>query len=52
MELSHSGQNIFYLPPNGESDTTYIQTKEKLVHINVDKTKLSAAQCHNEGKHA
>ena len=50
VELSHSGQNLFYMPSDGSTTTTYTQTKKKLVHINVDKTKLTTATCSNGNK--
>ena len=50
VEVTHSGQNLFYLPPDGKTTASYVQTKSKLVHINVDKTKLSSNECNNKGK--
>ena len=50
IEFSHSGQNIFYMPPYGSSNITYVQTKEKLVTINYDKAHISNTECYRGGK--
>ena len=50
IEFSHSGQNIFYMPPYGSANITYVQSKEKLVTVNYDQARASNKNCFHGGR--
>ncbi len=49
VHLTHSGQNLIYMPPDGSETKYYVQTKENTVHIGVAERDLSSIGCRNGG---
>ena len=47
--MRHTGENKFFMPPDGSNSETYLQTKGKLVNFNVKKNRLSSEKCRNNG---